>query len=92
MKKQEQISEGYGVASFILGLTGLLLFWTIFFGIVLGIIGIIIGINQKKIQKSGLATAGIVLSSISLVISSIIFCLFILFFLFLWSLKAVAYP
>ena len=69
-------SNGKAIASLVLGILALV---CIFFGygallgIVLGIIGLVLGISAKKEGPSGMATAGIVLSIISIAVCAIIF-------------------
>ena len=67
-------NNGKAIASLVLGI---LAACCVFFGygtllgIVLGIIGLILGISAKKESPSGMATAGIVLSIISVAICAI---------------------
>jgi len=67
--------NGLGIASLVLGIVSIVLFWLPFIGIVMGIVGIILSGKQKKISPNGIATGGLVTSSIGLVIS-IIYTLF----------------
>ena len=58
-------SNGLGVAGFVTGLIGLVLCWVPWFGMLLGLVGIVlsaIGISQgkKKGASTGLAIAGLV--------------------------------
>jgi uncharacterized membrane protein len=67
-------NNGKAIASLVLGILAAV---CVFFGygallgIVLGIIGLILGISAKKESPSGMATAGIVLSIISIAICAI---------------------
>lgn len=67
-------SNGKAIASLVLGILAAV---CVFFGygallgIVLGIIGLVLGISAKKEAPSGMATAGIVLSIISIAICAI---------------------
>ncbi len=67
MKTHDSI--GYGIASFILGLISIVFSWVPVLGFVCSILGIVFFAKQRKIKPTGLATAGIVLSIIGLVIS-----------------------
>ena len=66
-----QQSNGKAVASLVLGIVSLV---CIFFGygallgIVLGVVGIILGVMARKEAPSGMATAGLVLSIIAIVL------------------------
>lgn len=72
----ENKSNGKAIASLVLGIVSLV---CIFFGygallgIVLGIIGIVLGVSAKKEQPSGMATAGLVLSIISVALCALAF-------------------
>ena len=67
-------SKNLATASLVLGIISIV---CVFFGygallgIVLGIIGLILGINAKKAAPSGMATAGIVLSIIAIAVCAI---------------------
>jgi hypothetical protein len=74
---QQAPSNGLGTAGFVTGLLGLIFCWVPVFGIVLGILGVILGgvgisSGKKKGAGTGLAIAGLVLGLISLVPSIII--------------------
>lgn len=66
--------NGKAIASLVLGIVAVV---CVFFGygallgIVLGIIGLILGINAKKESPSGMATAGVALSIIAIAICAI---------------------
>lgn len=78
----DQNTNAKAAASFILGITSVILMFFSYFiftaiiGIVFSIIGIVLGVTARKEQASGIATAGLVLSIISLALTSIvlIFC------------------
>lgn len=68
-------SNGMAVASLILGIISVLInfigySWV---GLILGIIGIILGVNAKKKNPSSMASAGLVLSIIGTVLCSVVF-------------------
>lgn len=66
--------NGKAIASLVLGIIAVV---CVFFGygalvgIILGIIGLVLGINAKKTAPSGMATAGIVLSIIAIAVCAI---------------------
>lgn len=71
---EENRSDGKAIASLVLGIISIVTIFTGTFaivGIVLSIVGLILGINSRKENPSGMATAGIVLSIISLVLTSL---------------------
>ena len=68
-------SNGMAVASLILGIISVLInfigySWV---GLILGIIGIILGVNAKKKNPSSMASAGLVLSIIGTVLCLVVF-------------------
>lgn len=74
----QQETNGKAVASLVLGILAMVFVffgWGAIFGILLGIIGLVLGINAKKgtTVGSGMATAGIVLSIIAIAICAIAF-------------------
>jgi uncharacterized membrane protein len=62
-----------GTAALVLGIVGLLLFWTVVGGVVLGILALIFGfigrgrVKRREADNPGAATAGIVLGSLAVV-------------------------
>ncbi len=69
-------SNGKAIASLVLGIVGCICSFTIVGGIVLGIIGLVLGLNANKVGKSTMATAGVILSIIALAISAVILLFF----------------
>jgi len=74
---QQAPSNGLGTAGFVTGLLGLIFCWVFVFGLILGLLGIILGgagisSGRKKGAGTGLAIAGLVLGLISLVPSILI--------------------
>ena len=73
---QQQPADGKAIASLVLGIVALV---TVFFGygallgLVLSIVGLILGINSRKSTPSGMATAGVVLNIIALVLCALTF-------------------
>lgn len=74
MEVQKAPTNGKAIASLVLGILAAV---CVFFGygallgIVLGVVGLILGIQAKKAAPSGMATAGVVLSIISIAICAI---------------------
>jgi len=69
-------SNGKAVASLVLGIISLffIFFGTYsFIGMILAVIGLVLGSNAKKEAPSGMATAGFVLSVISLALCALSF-------------------
>ncbi|OQB25647.1 MAG: hypothetical protein BWY11_00255 [Firmicutes bacterium ADurb.Bin182] len=69
-------TNGKAIASLILGiLAAVFVFFAsmAWVGIILGVIGLILGISANKESHSGMATAGIVLSIVSIAICAITF-------------------
>ncbi|UOE96199.1 MULTISPECIES: DUF4190 domain-containing protein [Bacillaceae] len=63
--------SGKAIASLVLGLVAII-FWLIpLFGIPITIVGLVLGIIARKSNKRGMAIAGIILSSIFLLLSLI---------------------
>lgn len=71
---EQNNTNGKAIASLVLGIIACA---CVFFGygallgILLGVVGLILGINAKKEEPSGMATAGIVLSIIAIAICAI---------------------
>lgn len=67
-------SEGKAIASLVLGIVACVCVFLgqgALMGIVLGVIGLVLGINSRKEFPSGMATAGIVLSAIAIAICAL---------------------
>ncbi len=71
MKKEEGNDNSFGVASVVLGIISLLLFFTIIPAIILAVISICFAVAQRKRQKNNWAMWGLILSILSLVLSII---------------------
>ena len=72
----EQKTNSKAVASLVLGILSLVCIFFGYFtlvGIVMGIVGLVLGIAANKEAKSGMGTAGIVLSAIGLGLCAISF-------------------
>jgi hypothetical protein len=71
-QQQPPGTNGLGVAGFVCGLIGLIFCWVPFFGLVLGVLGVIMGgagiaTAKKSNAGSGLAIAGLVCGVIAIV-------------------------
>lgn len=70
--------NGLGTAALVLGIVGLLLFWTVIGGILLGILALIFGLigrgraKRGEATNGGLATAGAVLGAVAVVASLVL--------------------
>jgi hypothetical protein len=69
-----QPANGLAVAALVVGIVGLVLFWTVWGGLILGILGIVfgaVGISKanRGAPNKGMATAGLVLGAVALVAS-----------------------
>lgn len=67
----ENKSNGYGIASLVLGIISIIFCWIPILGLVSGILGIIFYAQQKKIFPNGISTGGLVTSIIGLVFSAL---------------------
>lgn len=87
---KENNSNNLAIASFVLGIVSILIYFFVsklfLIGLVTGIIGIILSVKSKKHGKSGLASAGFVLSVIATVLCSISLVLLIMSSLAIYSL------
>ena len=81
-------SNGLGVASMVLGILAITLTWAYGLGVVLAIPALILGIIQQKQRKCGMATAGIVLGIISIILA----VLLVIFFVGFIFLMLVLFP
>ena len=73
---EEKKSNGLAVASLVLGIVSIVFSFiglSIPFGLIIGIVGIILGVMAKKKNPSGMATAGLVLSIIGTILCAIVF-------------------
>lgn len=69
-KKQNNIG-GKSIASFVLGVLGIIAWLIPLFGYPVTIVGIILGCIARKTEKNGFSLAGIILSSITLALTLI---------------------
>ncbi len=69
--QEQQVGEkkGFAIASLVLGIVAIVggCFW--YLAIPCAIVGLILGVMANKVKKTGMATAGIVLSIIALVLT-----------------------
>lgn len=71
-RDKREISEGKGIAAFVLGLLSVIISLFIpYISLILAVLGIVFAVKQKKIKKTGLSKAGFILSIIGLVLSII---------------------
>ena len=72
---EEKKSNGFAVASLVLGIVSIVFnfFGLSLLGLILGIVGIVLGVVKKKKNPTGMATAGLVLSIIGTVLCALIF-------------------
>lgn len=73
---EEKKSNGLAIASLVLGIVAIVFSFiglSIPFGLIIGIVGIILGVMAKKKNPSGMATAGLVLSIIGTILCAIVF-------------------
>lgn len=75
---KEEKGNGFGIASLVLGILGIVMFFG--FGIVFAILALVFAIVQRKSYKNGIATAGLVLGIIGIVINSIYIIFIIVLF------------
>lgn len=80
VKEKNETSISFGIASLVVSIIGLLMFLMPYFGIVFSILAIVFANVQNKKNKSGMATAGLVVGIIGTV-SNAIWLLFVLLFL-----------
>jgi hypothetical protein len=74
-------SNGQAVAALVLGIVGLVLFWTVWLGLILGTLAIVFGALGRSKAKQGapnksMATAGLVLGIVAVAASVLILVLF----------------
>jgi len=63
--------NNFGVASLVLGIVSLVLFWVPIMGLISGIMGIVFYSKQRKIFSNGINTSGLVTSIIGTVLSTL---------------------
>jgi len=68
---REGIKEGYGIASMVLGIISILMFWIPYIAPACGITGLVLASKQKKHFKTGMGSAGLVLSIIGTILSAL---------------------
>jgi len=78
-------SNGYGIASLVLGITSIVFCWVPVVGLVSGVLGIVFHTQQKKIFPNGLSTGGFVTSIIGLVFSAMYSLMWLLFLILVSS-------
>ena len=77
----EKKTNGLAIASLVLGIVSILFCFmglAVPFGLIIGIVGIVLGVKSKKAAPSGMATAGFVLSIIGTVICALFLFIFVI--------------
>lgn len=70
--------NGFGITALVLGLVALLLFWTVFGGLLFGLLGVVFAVLGYLRKRKGIATNGVMalvggaLSVLALVISGVL--------------------
>jgi len=77
--KKEQASKGFGIASLVVGILGLVMFLMPYIAIFLSIMAVVFSAIQSKKLKTGLATAGLVTGIIGIVFNSLILIFMMIF-------------
>lgn len=85
MGEKNDISSGasktYGIIGFIASIIALIgLFFNVYVGLVFGVIGLIFSIIQRKRGKTGLSTAGFIISIIAVAIGLVLLVLTLIVF------------
>lgn len=70
-------TNGSAITSLVLGIVGIILCMFPYIGTTINVIGLVFGIRANKTSKSGVGTAGFVLSLVGLVLSVLIFIVFV---------------
>lgn len=65
------LGHGKAVASLVLGICSLVCWFCPLVGLAVSIVGLVLGVQANKLQRRGMATAGVVLSIIGLVLTVI---------------------
>ena len=66
-------TNGPGIASMVLGIIGVIMFWFPFIGLPVSIVGLVLAsVGMKRIDGKGFAVAGLVLTIIGLVLTGCI--------------------
>lgn len=80
VNKLSKRNDGISIASLVFGIMSCVLFFSIIYSVIVGIIGFILGIISIAQKRDGvkLAIAGIILSVIGLLISVLFFIVYIL--------------
>jgi hypothetical protein len=71
-------NEGFGIASFVLGIVSIVLAWTFYIGLPCGIVGIVLAVKQRSSGQTKLGNAGFILSIIGTVLSVLVLLFVIL--------------
>jgi len=80
MKKKD--TDGWGIASFVVSLFGFFFVFIPFIAIVFSILAVVFSLQQRKINKTGLSTAGLVIGILGIVMNVILLLIILLALLF----------
>jgi ABC-type antimicrobial peptide transport system permease subunit len=70
--------NGMGIAALVLGICSIVFSWVFYLGLPCGIVGLVLGLKQKKTNPNKIATAGLILSIIGTVLTVLWIVLFVL--------------
>lgn len=70
-------TSGSAITSLVLGIIGVIINFIPYIGATVNVIGLVFGVRANKISKSGIGTAGFILSLIGLVLSVLFFIYFV---------------
>lgn len=87
--KKDRITHAWGIASCILGSISIILFLMPYFGIVLAILAVVFSGKQKKIEPTGMATAGLVTGIIGIVINAVALLFVVIVLIFIGGFKGL---
>ena len=74
MQNQGNKTNGLAIAGLVLGIVSLVFCWVPFLGIIAGVVGLILSVMGRKNcapNQAGMATAGLVLSIVGIVLSGV---------------------
>ena|SRR3989344_7472421 len=77
----------FGIISLVLGIASIFLFWFPLLSLPAAIVGIVLGLKQQRIAKNSIATAGLIIS----IVSSVISFLYLIYWIFLIIMIGAAF-
>ena len=75
---KEKASQGFGIASLVLGIVSIIFLWFPPFAIIAGILAIIFAVIQKKQKPTDIATAGLITGIVGTALGTILLIIMIL--------------